>query len=613
MSTPPLLRCDTRGISILFAAGGEINHIGLVSSPNDDTQVRSHGLLTREHQQANTDTIICTWYNPSKVVWLHYGDPKSAKHACDRLTTKIHTRMIKPELVPPNPQISSTNPVWTVRLANVHPRTDKREILSHLKYIPPLNVLHNPPTIDKTDDETIEAIFTGLNHFGRQVRSFDVIALPWKGQLRAFVTFSSQIDVESALQLHNRHIASIGSRVFVERKVTARISLLSTVYYAIKADMSALNFDNTDEQLDRIRIIAAAGKTFSFMSIWIVGSTTLSVTKAMIQVQLLTRGMVLLNHRGGPLWDEFYASDAGSAEIQGHNKHGLLFLYRDLSTRRILAYGRKDQVMSARGSLMDGIRSRSGNLHLIRMDSGLTQEAKEYGLLHLRSKFGQPLVPVPDRQNDCCIPFNGSNQDAEYAQKFLTDLAASPGNPTNPSRRDACPICLNRIKDSIRLSCGHQVCRACLEAQCRVADVHGLPIRCFGAQQTCLKPVLIQDLSKYMPGAILDRLLGRSLDVYLRNYWDRLQQCVTTGCPNIFLVTDPARPHVCSRCLISICTRCKTLSHEGINCQENTRLICREQKYESLEAIPTVTIQLADLVLGRRLPSSSHEPSYRVF
>lgn len=605
MITPAVLRRDMRGVSILFAAGAEINHIGLVMAQNDDdTQLRGQGLVPRERQNTDIDTAICTWYNPSKVAWLHYVNPICARHACERLKTNIRDRMIKAEIVAPDLRLEYQNPLWTVRLANVHPDTEKSEILSHLKRNPPHNLLFSLATVDKTEDETIEAVHAGLNDYGRQVRSFEVATLPWKGQIRAFVNFAKPSDLESTLQLNDKYITSIGSKFFVDYKVTARLSILSTLYSAVKADITALHFEDPGPELERVHITTAASRAPPLLSIWIVGSTALLVTKAKIQVQSLTRGTVMLNHRGGPLWDEFYASDAGLAEIQTHNKHGLLFLYRDLQARRILAYGQKGHIVNARHGLMDGIRSRARNLHLIHLEDDLTREAKEYGLLHLRIKFGQPLVPNSDGGKDCCVPLNGSDGDADYAQKLFDELAAGRLlNPTNRLRRHECPICLEPTKDSIRLSCGHQLCRACFEAQCQVADPHGLPIRCFGKQNTCRKPVSIQDFCKYLPSGSLDQLLGTSLDVHLRNHWDRFQPCVTTGCPNIFPVTAAPTSHVCPRCLACICTRCKTLSHEGIGCQENKRLVSEQQQHESVGDVPKMATQIADLVGGRLLSS----------
>lgn len=598
-----VLRRDMRGISILFSAGAEINHIGLVIAPNDDdTQLRGQGLVTRELQNTNIDTAICTWYNPSKVAWLHYVNPICARNACERLTIKIRDRMIKAEIVAPDLRHEYPNQLWTVRLANLHPDTENGEILSHLKRSPPHNVLFSPATIDKTEDETIEAVHAGLNDHGRQIRSFEVATLPWKGQIRAFVTFTKPSDLESTRRLNDKYITSIGSKFFVDRKATARLSIPSTLYNAVKADITVLKFDDPGPELDRVRITTAASRTSQVLSIWIVGSTALSVTKAKIQVQSLTRGSVMLNHRGGPLWDEFYASDAGLAELQTHNKPELLFLYRDLQARRILAYGRMEQIVSARHGLMDGIRLRARNLHLIHLEDDLTREAKEYGLLHLRNKFGQPCVPNSDGEKDCCVPLNGSNRDADYAQQLFDELAAGRLlNPTNRLRRHECPICLDPIKDAIRLSCGHQLCRACFEAQCQVADSHGLPIRCFGKLNTCRKPVSIQDFCKYLPSGSLDHLLEASLDVHLRNHSDRFQQCVTTDCPNIFPVTDAPTSHVCPQCLACICTRCKTLSHEGLVCQENKRLVSEQQQHESVRDVPRMATQIADLIGGRLL------------
>lgn len=66
----------------------------------------------------------------------------------------------------------------------------------------------------------------------------------------------------------------------------------------------------------------------------------------------------------------------------------------------------------------------------------------------------------------------------------------------------------------------------------------------------------------------LDKLLEKSFTRYIRIHPGSYQYCPTADCDQVYEVSDDAKLYTCSTCLISICTKCGAIYHEGPTCDQ---------------------------------------------
>lgn len=106
-------------------------------------------------------------------------------------------------------------------------------------------------------------------------------------------------------------------------------------------------------------------------------------------------------------------------------------------------------------------------------------------------------------------------------------------------------------------------------SQCASAgDTGTFPISCLGDEGGCEQPFSIQELERVLSSNDFEELLKASFATYIRTRPSELQYCPTPDCPQIYRITRNGSVFQCPTCLMSICTSCQVISHDGLTCEE---------------------------------------------
>jgi hypothetical protein len=90
------------------------------------------------------------------------------------------------------------------------------------------------------------------------------------------------------------------------------------------------------------------------------------------------------------------------------------------------------------------------------------------------------------------------------------------------------------------------------------------PLHCFAEE--CEHKISIDSIKVNSKVGIFDRIIDSTFKSYINSNGDSFQFCPTPDCPQVYKVNSGDLE--CDVCLSSICSSCKTNSHQGITCNE---------------------------------------------
>lgn len=491
-------------------------------------------------------------------------------------TRKVHGRVLSLELEPPPKPHDEKKILWSVRLGNLHVDTTEDELRTSLQGTSPKSIMFGKKTTKISAQAAVGLVKAKLTESGRELRSFEAVHTPTGAQMRAYVSFADRSQAKSALSLAGQLVPEIGSKLHLELRATVRISLLHDIYHALKKEIDSLseNVKQTGVWISSPPLVRHAKVT-----IRIVGNDPVAVAKAKTKLEGLMAGRVVLNDRNGALWDHHYRSSIGFAELQSHHAPGELFLYRDLQKEHVVFYGKSALYSKVREALKANMVQRGHFMHFIPLDVDSSQrESLNYLKVRLQKKFGQDRVSLGIARASPYIFLSGSEDEVQLAKEMMsTDLSQDKlRGGSEPSEN--CPVCFEAPEEAIKLSCGHRYCSDCFQAQCKAADATQFPIVCFGAAGNCKKVISLHDLGRVLPYGPFEALLECSIEMHARSQPGKFQHCPTADCSNIYPVTTDGTVMICEQCLTSICTSCRTIHHDGLDCEEAKRIEAARQE-----------------------------------
>lgn len=180
-------------------------------------------------------TVSCSWFNPSRIVWLHYYNKKWASYTVGRFVKKLEGRQVQTEMEQPPEYHGRSKPVRSVQLENVSAETSEQSLLARLKGIKPDKLTFGKPTSRLTQTEVLDFVKGLLSQSRRKLESFNHNPNPVGSRTKAFARFQSPSDVKSVLSLSDdQYRSQLGSRILFEQIFAITIPVLRDLYSVLK-------------------------------------------------------------------------------------------------------------------------------------------------------------------------------------------------------------------------------------------------------------------------------------------------------------------------------------------------------------------------------------------
>lgn len=493
------------------------------------------------------------------MVWLHYRSGAWANKAVKRFNTKLRGRQIEIKIQVPPKHASHITSVWSIQLANVSGDTTQVEIRERLGGVEPDKIIMGTPTSERTYQDSVKFIKDLLTEKGRSLHSFETELNGTGSRVKAFARFEHASDARSMLDHHGKRCPELGSKLFVELIVAGKIPVIRDLYSVLKDKILRLQSDKEGG----VRISARERPNSRIVDLRIHGKQQQAVCKVKRQLGRLLVGAVVLNDRGTTLWHHFFATTEGLSLLNSISKPPNLFVYRDICKQQLLLYGTTTLFKEARRAILGVLSSHTSALHLLLEGEAFTR-ALSGGYRQIVRKFGRKNATLDVVSRPPRIQFRGTPEEFETVKSLICDATAS----VEPEDGKECPYCFMDISMPIELGCGHAYCRDCFEALCRDVSGTGQPITCFADDGSCEHLVSIHELKRILNDNELEAVLEKSFEQYIRSRPNEFQHCPSPDCPTIYEVSKVPNVFTCNNCFVSICSKCRILSHDGTTCEE---------------------------------------------
>jgi hypothetical protein len=463
--------------------------------------------------------------------------------------------------------------IWSVGLRHVHPKTTKGELEAVLKGIKYQNIVFGKANTTLSEQQVNDRVKVILGDSGHEIENFDVVSQSTRGLIKAYVRFANPAHARCT-PFANRRWKEIGSYIYSEARIAIRIRILHDIYTIIAADIDSLRTDCEDD----VWVAIPSHRGEQPVTIRVVGSNVTAVAKVKASIEHLLVGTVILNDQNAALWDNWYGTAGGMEELRHLRQPGKLFLYRDVRKRQLTFHGDIDLLESTRDALNSAVSERSRWMHFVPLDPVSHQHPFDHLVDRLKSKFGKERVELETTRMPPHFYLVGNAQDVQLAKDIIAEALPPSQEPEKSEAIIQCPVCLVQPELAIKLRCGHHYCQLCFEAQCKASEANQIPIICFGESGLCKQAVCLEDLQYVLSHVSFEALLETAVEAYIRSRPEEFQYCPTPDCPNIYAVSANGTVVSCEQCLTSVCTSCKTVSHDPINCEEARQIQATQEQ-----------------------------------
>ncbi|PVH74461.1 hypothetical protein DL98DRAFT_499801 [Cadophora sp. DSE1049] len=506
-------------------------------------------------------TVSCSWYQASCVAWLTYPSHRAAEAALRRLqSSKIRGRV-------PDCSIREEtfrSPTSTLQLGNLARGTKFKAIGSHLNGMFPTRTTIGEPSYDLSNDMAASLVREKLSQVGA-LESFESQVVDGSNKMKALAVF---VDRESATkavrELHNSKMPEIGnSKVFLSHVVSVKYNILSAIVNILKAQTDQLRNELWTNSHASLKIYPQKDPLKLFTTIRLFGQGHKSIADAKAALESLLAGSVVMD-QDSVLWNPYFAHEDCLEYLQELNKIYGVYIHRDTRKLQLIIHGGSETNRNeVQGVLKDKVKSLENYTHKIVLTPALLEKAMRGGMKQLKARFGSSVkleISLPKT-----ISITGSIADFREA-KDLLDAAINHGKEKEDDQAESdCVVCWTEADDALKITCGHVYCRECFNAQVSTNDGTKAVI-C--AEEYCRYTLEMQELKSILPHTTFESLRHTSFEAYVRAHSKDFQHCLTPDCPQLYRPTDEGIAVLCTHCLMSICTSCKVVYHDGMSCEE---------------------------------------------
>ncbi|MCJ1453322.1 hypothetical protein MMC28_003669 [Mycoblastus sanguinarius] len=585
-----------KGATVEFGPGAEVSSLEL---PADYSAVPP-GLHVTQIQTSNDceayltrlqmSSVICTWYKPSRIAWLHYervGRALAAERFISGREVQIWRRKIRATCQVPEPGSGRLKGgVISVQLGNLDVATSKeaieRRMPNHLK---PLNVVMGRESYSTTAKEAEDAVKGLLSEVG-SLEAWEVNRTISATQVKATARFQAAEDARRAVsKVAGTKLPQLAnSKIFLSALISVKFNILKEMYNGIQGEIENLKAQIWDASHVHVKAYPTIEPTQKLIVVRLYGENAKSVAKAKSSFEKILAGSSAMNG-DAVIWDDFFTTPSGLSYLRevSHTYHG--FIYRDSRKQKLSLHGSVQSKERMQSALIEKMRSANEATHHILLNGEQLKNALQGSFRRIVETLGKQRASLDVTRQPKRITIIGSTQDVETAQKILTEditLDLERLSLKDGTDKPDCAVCWTEAEDPYFTPCGHVYCGSCFAGQCSSAGKGDLPIRCVGDLGDCSRIFNIQDLKLALPSTTYDQLLEDSFTTHIRTHPTSFQYCPTPDCPSIYRLSTTGTVFTCPTCLTPICTTCQITSHDGFTCAEYAAIIADGGK-EALE------------------------------
>ncbi|KAF4539054.1 RNA recognition motif protein [Lasiodiplodia theobromae] len=455
------------------------------------------------------NSVLCSWYNPSRIVWLHFGSEKAAVKAVEFLNglRKLRGRKLQTKYQPPpiHAYWSSQPVIHSVQVGNLDVETTQEDLRRFLRGREPGNIKMGPKSYMATPQEASLQVKDSLEAFG-QLTDWDVSAEAPGTRSKAIARFANPEDARRASAgLNGKKTSALGdTKLFVNTVTSIKLSILSIILNAVRVQLEEIKARVWESTYVHIKVYNKPTHGIH-TALRIFGGDRRAVSQAKSSVEKLLAGTIA---RTGDslIRDPFFFGPDATAYFQ---------------------------------NLMD-------------------THALQGGFRRLVAVFGKEVVKLNITSSPKMITFQGSCQDFQRAHTIFLgthniDLERRTRIATMKGTDEVCPVCWMEPEDPVSGACGHTYCRDCASA-------------------TCDHVFTLTEIQDTIPESVFENLLEVSFMSHVRAQPEIFQYCPTPDCDRIYRSSTDGRIFLCDNCITPVCTACHVVAHDGITCTEAKEL-----------------------------------------
>ncbi|KAI4647009.1 uncharacterized protein J4E78_008981 [Alternaria triticimaculans] len=518
-------------------------------------------------------SVTCSWFNPSKVVYLEYDADWKAKRALERIGRPDSNEFKGRKLD------VTYQPIRSLQVGNLDLDTNEAELRRFLPYPPPTKVTWGPQSHSLTAKQLEEKAITQLRSHGTLIE--ECIPYPQKGGSRTKIIakFSEAEAARNAVKkMHETSLdPSSNDKIQVTPLVSIKLSVSSRILAAIRPQLDPLVDQTWRTDYVQIKCYKTLGKQYAQVRIF--GQSREPVAKAKSAVEKLLAGQIATDGHG-PITDPFYFRPSSKSFLNDLGASHGVFIHQDLRRSVLRLYGDHKGIERVESALVAKCAELREQSHTVILHPEALAFALKGGFRKIVAALGKDKVKLDIVNTPKRIIVEGSTEDAVQVQEILASCTSSSLETQTAGLSNGeydcellCPVCFTPPEDPIETSCGHVYCNSCLVSQCTLAD--SFPVKCLGEDAVCDSPLHLSDVKKVLSGTEFDDLLQTSLTSYLRSRPTEFHYCSTPDSDRFYRISsaDTPRNFDCDGCLTSICTSCHQGPHDGHTCEASKALM----------------------------------------
>ena len=519
-------------------------------------------------------SVICTWYKPFRVAWLHYNSCAEASDAVRmlngghilggrRLQASLQTRQKNP--------FHLKRPIaFVVQVGNLNPLTTVDNLKQSLgKSSKPTKVTLGNPSYILSDVAAQKLVKDMLEEVGL-LESWEVSSTVNANRTKAMARFRLCEDAQTAIKrLNGTKVPQFAdSRIFISLQISVRFKVLKGMYNAIQEDLDGLKRVWETEHI-YVKVYPATDPLQKLIAIRIHGEDNKYVAKAKSAFENILAGVVATNGKTS-IWIDFFANAQGLMYIEELGRKHNAFIYRDSRKCQLSLYGSVTSKENVQIDLLNKVESLSKGFRRIVLSSDEFRFALHGGFRKIVHALGRNKCSLDVLEKT--ININGTDHERDIAYALLVGRSKVEAHEAGAFRGRnmvKCAVCLTEPEEPFQTKCGHVYCSGCFENQCSSISHGVIPIRCYGKSGHCLQVFDDKDLKDALPFSVYEKLLRLSLSRYIQANPKEFQYCCTPDCEQIYRTSADGLVITCSACLTPICTTCQAINHDGLSCAEH--------------------------------------------
>lgn len=527
--------------------------------------------------QLQMSTVICTWYKPFRVAWLHYNTAAEASDAVRRLNDDhiLGGRRLQASL-----QTRQQNPLhlkqpiaFVVQVGNLNPLTTVDNLKQRLgNSSKPTEVTMGNPSYIFSDVAAQKLVKDMLEEVDL-LESWKISSTVNANRTKAMARFRLCEDAQTAIKkLNGTKVPQFAeSRIFISLQISVKFNVLKSMYNAIQSDLDDLKRAWETEHV-HVKTYPSTGHLQNLIAIRICGEDNKYVAKAKSAFENILAGDVATNGKTS-IWIDFFASAQGLMYIKELGRKHNAFIYRDNRKSQLSLYGSVTSKKNVQTDLLNKVESLSKGFRRIVLSSDELRFALHGGFRRIVHALGRNKCNLNILEKS--INIDGTDHERDMAYALVVGRSMVKAYEAGAFRRPntaKCAVCLTEAEEPFQTKCGHVYCSGCFENQCSSISHGVIPIRCYGNSGHCLRVFDDKDLKDALPLSVYEKLLRLSLSRYIQANPKEFQYCCTPDCEQIYRTSADGLVITCSACLTAICTTCQAINHDGLSCAEHKLL-----------------------------------------